>query len=147
MIGSFAGFERQRLARYRLLDELLGRRQPGGEGWSHRGPQFGTEPTALAMLALHSASIVLKEGIAPLMAHQGTKGLWGAVGDGGSMNFWATALAVNTLLILGANPATYIESVKALVRLRPVEGSWLGSLQFRFLERHVWFDPRKYGWP
>jgi hypothetical protein len=93
----------------------------------HRGAQFGTEPTALALLALHSEPIVLKEGIAPLMAHQGMDGLWGAVGDGVAINFWATALAVNTLLILEANPATYIESVKALVRLRPVEGSWLGS--------------------
>lgn len=66
MISSFAEFETQRLSRCRLLDELLRRRLLGGGGWSHRGLQFGTEPTALALLALHSASIVLKEGIAPV---------------------------------------------------------------------------------
>ena len=147
MISSFARYERQRLARCRLLDELLRRQLPAGGGWSHRGAQFGTEPTALALLALHSASIALKDGIAPLIAHQGAEGLWAAVGDGDGINFWATALAVNTLSILGTNPATYIESIRALVRLRPVEGSWLVSLKFRFLDRHVQFDPRKYGWP
>jgi hypothetical protein len=147
MHTSFATFEYQRLARGRLLEELLRRRRPGGDGWSHRGTQFGTEPTALAMLALHSGSIVTKEGIAPLMARYGIDGIWSAVGDGSGVNFWATALAVNTLAFLGAEPATYADSVEALIRSRPMEASWLVSLKFRFLDRHVQFDPRKYGWP
>lgn len=147
MISSFAGFERQRLARYRVVDELLRRRLPAEGGWSHRGTQFGTEPTALALLAMHSESIVTKEGIAPLMARQGADGLWSAVGDGTGVNFWATALAVNTLSILAADPTTYGDSLEALVRLRPLEASWLVRLKFRFLDRHVQFDPRKYGWP
>src|ERR1044071_233317 len=28
-----------------------------------------------------------------------------------------------------------------------MEASWLVSLKFRFLDRHVQFDPQKYGWP
>jgi hypothetical protein len=28
-----------------------------------------------------------------------------------------------------------------------MEASWLVNLKFRFLDRHVQFDPRKYGWP
>jgi hypothetical protein len=147
MVSSFAEFERQRLARCGLIEELLRRRLPDGGGWSHHCTQFGTEPTALALLAMHSASIVTKEGIAPLMRRQGMDGLWSAVGDGRGGNFWATALAVNTLSILDANPATYADSLDALIRLRPLEASWLVRLKFRFLDRHVQFDPRKYGWP
>ena len=147
MTGSFACFERRRLGRCRLLNELLRRRLPSGGGWSHKGTQFGTEPTALALFALHSGSIVTKEGVAPLMARQRMDGLWSAVGDGMGANFWATALAVNTLSIIGADPATYADSVGALIRSCPREACWLVSLKFRFLDRHVQFDPRKYGWP
>src|SRR5215472_14468801 len=105
MTASFACFERRRLGRCRLLNELLRRRLPSGSGWSHKGTQFGTEPTALALLALRSGSIVTKEGVAPLMARQGPDGLWSAVGDAMGGNFWATALAVNTLSTLGAELA------------------------------------------
>jgi hypothetical protein len=146
MVTSFAVIERQRLARVRLLNELLRRRLPGG-GWSHRGAQFGTEPTSLALLALHSGAVVTHEGATPLVARQGADGFWSAVGDETGANFWATALAVNTLSILGAVPATYADSVEALIRSRPMEASWLVSLKFRFLDRRVQFDPRKYGWP
>jgi hypothetical protein len=147
MTRSFANIEIQRLARCRLLEELVRRRLPSGGGWSHRGTQFGTEPTALALLALHSGAIVTQEGASPLIARQGPDGLWSAVGGEMGANIWATALAVNTLLILGAEPATYADSVEALIRSRPMERSWLVSLKFRFLDRHVQFDPRKYGWP
>ena len=147
MNRSFARIESQRLARRRLLDELLRRRLSGGGGWGHRGMQFGTEATALALLALHSGAIVTREGTSPLIARQRADGLWSAVGDSTGVTFWATALAVNTLSILGAEPATYVDSVEALIRSRPMEASWLVSLKFRFLDRHVRFDPRKYGWP
>jgi hypothetical protein len=109
--------------------------------------QFGAEPTAFALLALHSGAIVTHEGASPLIARQGADGLWSAVGDATGVNFWATALAVNTLSILGAEPVTYADSVEALIGSRPMEASWLVSLKFRFLDRHVLFDPRKYGWP
>jgi hypothetical protein len=147
MTRSFANMEIQRLARCRLLEELVRRRLPGGAGWSHGGTQFGTEATALALLALHSAAIVTQEGASPLIARQGAEGLWSAVGDGTGMNFWATAMAVNTLSILGVSPGTSADSIETLIHARPVEASWLVSLKFRFLDRHVQFDPRKYGWP
>jgi hypothetical protein len=147
MTASFACSERHRLARCRLLNELLRRRLRSGGGWSHKGRQLGTEPTALALLALHSGGIVTQEGASPLTARQGADGLWSAVGDGTGSSFWATALAVNTLSILGAEPATYADSLDALIRSRPMEASWLVSLKFRFVDRHVQFDPRKYGWP
>jgi hypothetical protein len=63
------------------------------------------------------------------------------------VNFWATSLAVNTLSILRVEPATYVNSVEALICSHPMEASWMISLKFRFLDRHVQFDPRKFGWP
>ena len=47
--------------------------------------QFGTEPTSLALLALHSsssASTVPREELEPLLACQRPNGLWPAVGNG-----------------------------------------------------------------
>ncbi len=146
MTTSLDSFEIQRLARCQLLEELLRRRMTSG-GWSHRRRQFGPEPTALALLALHSQSIPTRELIAPLFAQQGANGLWSAVGDGLVVNFWATAMAVNALMILGTNPEIFASSLYSLVQYRPLEASWLVRFKFRFSDRQVRFDPTKYGWP
>jgi hypothetical protein len=81
------------------------------------------------------------------MATQRTDGLWCAVGDEATGNFWATGLAVNTLLTLNAKPASYAHSLEVLVRGCPLEASWLVRLKFRISDRHVQFNPKKYGWP
>ena len=147
---SFAALERQRLARCRLLAELRYRRLPRPGGWSHCGAQFGTEPTSLALLALHSsssASTVPRQELEPLLACQRPNGLWPAVGDGAAgVSFWASAMAVNTLMILGAAPETFAASLDSLVHCRPLEASWLVRLKFRLSDRQVRFDPTKYGW-
>ena len=151
MSSSFVGLERRRLVYRRLLEEIRRRRLPGAGGWSHGGAQFGTEPTSLALLALYSppsGSKVTSEALAPLMTRQVLNGLWPAVGDGAAGgNFWASAMAVNTLMIFGAASGTLAASLDALLRCRPLEASWLVRLKFRFSDRQVRFDPAKYGWP
>ena len=146
-----AGLEGQRLARCRLLAELGHRRLLRPGGWSHCGAQFGTEPTSLALLAMYSSpsgSTVTREELEPLLACRRPSGLWPAVGVGAAtVSFWATALAVNTLMTLGAAPETFSSSLDALVHCRPLEGSWLVRLRFRLSDRQVRFDPKKYGWP
>jgi hypothetical protein len=113
--------------------------------------QFGTEPTSLALLALYSwpfCPTVTGDELAPLMARKQPNEFWPAVGDGApGANIWATALAVNTLMVLGATPETFAGSLDALVHCRPLEASWFLRLKFRFSDRQVRFDPRKYGWP
>jgi hypothetical protein len=150
MIRSFAALERQRLARCRLLAELRYRRLPRPGGWSHYGAQFGTEPTSLALLALHSSSsavTVPRQELGPLLACQRPNGLWPAVGnETAGVSFWASAVAVNTLMILGAAPETFAGALDSLVNCRPLEASWLVRLTFRLSDRQVRFDPTKYGW-
>jgi hypothetical protein len=147
---SFAALERQRLARCRLLAELRHRRLLGQGGWSHCGEQFGTEPTSLALLALYSlptASTVTRGETEPLLGCQRPNGLWPAVGDGAAgVSFWASAIAVNTLMILGAAPETFAGALDSLINCRPMEASWLVRLKFRLSDRQVRFDPAKYGW-
>ena len=150
MSSAFAGFENQWLVRGRLLAELRYRRLPRQGGWSHGGAQFGTEPTSLALLALCSSptsSMVPRGEMEALLERQRSDGLWPAVGDGAAgLNFWATAMAVNTLMILGATGETFAASLEALVHQRPLEASWLVRLKFRISDRQVRFDPTKYGW-
>jgi hypothetical protein len=80
---SVEAVERQRSARYRLVEELIRRQLPRKGGWSHCGAQFGTEPTSLALLALYSppsGSRVTPGDLAPLTTHQQPNGLWPPVG-------------------------------------------------------------------
>jgi hypothetical protein len=68
----------------------------------------------------------------PLLACQRPNGLWPSVGDGAAaVSFWATAMAVNTLMILGAAQETFAASLDALVHCRPLEAPWLVRLRFR----------------
>jgi hypothetical protein len=151
MSRSFVGFEKQQLVRCRILAELFRRRLAGAGGWSNCGAQCGTEPTSLALLALYSypsSSTATREELAPLRAFQQPNGLWPAVADGAAdVSFWASALAVNTLMTLGATQQTVGASLDALVHCRPREASWLVRLKFWLSDRRVRFDPRKYGWP
>ena len=150
MNRSFAALEGQRLARCRLLAELRYRRLPCPGGWSHRGAQFGTEPTSLALLALHSpspASAVPRQELEPLLACQRPNGLWPAIGDrAGDVSFWGSAIAANTLMILGAAPETFAGAIDNLVHCLPLEASWMVRLKFRLSDRQVRSDPTKYGW-
>ena len=83
-----------------------------------------------------------------MLACRRPNGRWPAVGVGAAgVSFWATALAVNTLMTLGATAETFRASLDALVHCRPLEASWLVRLKFRLSDRQVQFDPKMYGWP
>ena len=82
-----------------------------------------------------------------MLACQRPNGLWPAVGDEkADVNIWASAIAVNTLMILGTPPERLGASLDALVHWQPLEASWLVRLRFRLSGRQVRFDPTKYGW-
>jgi hypothetical protein len=127
-----------------LLDELLRRTRSSGE--SRNGVHLRSESAALALLVVRAGSMPLSEGIASLLDARLTNGLWAAFAGGGE-NFWVTAMALNTLLILHAPGSTLKRTVQALLRVRPLERSWLASMKFRLVDRNVAFNPQKYGWP
>ena len=82
-----------------------------------------------------------------LLGCQRPNGIWPAVGNGtAGVSFWSSAMAVNTLMILGAAPETFAGALDSLVNCRPLEASWLVRLKFRLSDRQVRFDPTKYGW-
>jgi hypothetical protein len=82
-----------------------------------------------------------------LLACQRPNGLWPAVWDGAAdVSFWASAIAVNTMMILSSAPETFAGALDSLVNCRPLEASWLVRLKFRLSYRQVRFDPAKYGW-
>lgn len=148
MNRSLARLESQRLARCRLLTELHYRRLPRPGGWSHCGTQFGTEPTSLALLALRSSSSSSTEELEPLLACRRPNGLWPAVRDeAAASNFWDSAIAVNTLMIMGAPSETLAGALDSLLHSRPLEASWLVRLKLRIADRQVRLDPTKFGWP
>jgi hypothetical protein len=147
MSSAFPGFEKQRLARCRLLAELRYRRLPRMGGWSHCGAQFGTEPTSLALLALDSfARLNYDERELEAFACQRPNGLAGCCDRRPGANIWATALAINTLMVLGLLLRCSPRHSTLWFRSRPLEASWLVRLKFRISDR-VRFDPTKYGWP
>ena len=125
------------------------RKLPGG-GWSHGDAQFATEPTSWALLALRSLPRVvpaLGDGFTRLMLHRQLDGLWPAASEGAGVNFWATASAVNTLMMFAANLEACAAALEAMLQRNPLEASWIVRLKFRFSDRKVRFDPTKYGWP
>lgn len=150
MSYSALSLERWRLMRCRLLTELRYRRLPRPGGWSHCGSQLGTEPTSLALLALRSSrpSPVPIDELAPLLACRRPNGLWSAVRDGDTEpNFWASAIALNTLMILCAASEIFVGALNSLLHCKPLESSWLVRLKFRIADRQVRLDPTKFGWP
>ena len=146
---SVAGVHRQMSARYRLSEELRSRQLPGTRGWSERGKQLATEPTAWALMASRSSlwpASGVREGLDALLSMRQPDGLWSAFADSTDRSLWATALASNALISLPAPVPTVLASLDALVQCYPLEASWLVRLKFRYSDRQVRFDPAKYGW-
>jgi hypothetical protein len=81
------------------------------------------------------------------MLHRQLDGFWPAANEGAGVNFWATASAVNTLMMFAANLDACAAALEAMLQRNPLEASWIVRLKFRFSDRKVRFDPTKYGWP
>jgi hypothetical protein len=82
--------------------------------------------------------MVPTEELAPLLAYRRPNGLWPAVWDGDiDVDFWASAIALNTLMILGAASEMLVGALDSLLHYKPLEASWLVRLKFRIADR-VW---------
>ena len=140
----------QEVERAKLLcAEALIRRQLPNGGWpsTHRSPQAAVEPTALALLALPLNSVGERDAVVGfLLRIQNPNGSWPAfVGDDEAGSGF-TGLALYALDRCGVGREATDRAIRWLLRTRGRESHLLWKWKFRILDRHVRFDPGKFGW-
>jgi hypothetical protein len=131
------------------VQELIHRQLPEG-GWPFTTDttQSAVEPTALALLALPSNSVRERDAaIRFLLRIQNANGSWptfsGDDGEGSGL----TGLALFALNCCRAQGMMTNRAVHWLLESRGWESHWLWKWKFRTSDRHVRFDPDKFGWP
>lgn len=131
------------------VQELIDRQLPEG-GWPFTSDtsQSALEPTALALLALPSNSARERGTAIRFLLHmQNANGSWPAFSgdDGGGSGL--TGLALYALNRCCAQGTVTNRAVHWLIESRGWESHWLWKWKFRTSDRHVRFDPDKFGWP
>jgi hypothetical protein len=134
---------------YACVQELIDRQLPEG-GWPFTSDtsQSALEPTALALLALPSNSVRERDTAIRFLLHmQNANGSWPAFSgdDGGGSGL--TGLALYALNRCCAQGTVTNRAVHWLIESRGWESHWLWKWKFRTSDRHVRFDPDKFGWP
>lgn len=130
------------------LRALCNRQLPEG-GWPFTASanQTAVEPTALACLALPpNLATERNAGIRCLLHLQNPNGSWPAFrGDERGSGY--TGLALYALKRRGEQGLATSRAVHWLLHSRGWESHWLWKWKFRTSDRHVRFDPDKFGWP
>ena len=116
--------------------------------YGYTTPQFATEPTCFALLALSRTLTTssMEDHLRVLMSCQRSDGFWPAVDRDSGPGVWATAVAANTLVEFSPADRALRLGIRALLDANPQEAHWLYRLRFRTTDTHVRFDPDKYGW-
>lgn len=131
------------------VQELIHRQLPEG-GWPFTTDttQSAVEPTALALLALPSSSAREREAAIPfLLSIQNPNGSWPAFRGDDAEGSGLTGLALYALNRCCAQGTMTNRAVQWLIESRGRESHWLWKWKFRTSDRHVRFDPDKFGWP
>jgi len=135
-------------AGFACLQALVERQLPGG-GWPSAGTaqQMAVEPTALALLALPSTVARTRfTAITSLLHTQNPNGSWPAFSGDDQHGSGYTGLAVYALHHCGESGMPTRRAVTWLLRSRGCESRWLCKWKFRTTDRHVRFNPDKFGW-
>ena len=127
---------------------LVKRRLPSG-GWSFNlSDQWSTEMTALALLGLRlEGGSACAKGMELLLSQQNPDGSWPAFRGDAPEGSWTTALAVLVLIRLNGGWSAVEKGMQWLLQERGRESEWFEKWRYRLLDRHVQFNPEKYGWP
>jgi hypothetical protein len=132
-----------------LLAELALRQLPCG-GWAAlaSSSQPAIEPTCYSALALASAPVGdIERALAFLLRTQNPNGSWPAFAGDDQDGAWVTSLALMALPeVMPAIPAR-LQGFHWLMNCAGKESNWFWKWKFRTADRHVRFDPDKYGWP
>ena len=135
-----------------LLEELqmeIERRTLSGGGWaSGNALTAGIETTCYGLMALrHDQEPARGKAIAVLSRTQHPDGSWPAFEGDDPEGCWTTALALIALIFVSVSRTHLDDSFGRLLNSRGREGQWPWNWKFRTVDRHVQFDPDKYGWP
>jgi hypothetical protein len=136
-------------ARILCTEGLIRSQLPHG-GWpsTRHSVQAAIEPTGLALLALplNSAS---ERGAAIhfLLRIQNPNGSWPAFVGDDEKGSGLTGLALYALHHCGVEGSATDRATHWLLRSQGRESNWLWKWKFRIFDRHVRFDPGKFGWP
>jgi len=136
--------------RSELAAILLSRQLPCG-GWAALpgSSQAALEPTALSFLALGSVAnrAACDRARQFLLGSQNPNGSWPAFLGDDKEGSWVTSL-----VLIGLR--NFVEDIPARLRgfawlssSAGKESNWLWRWKFRTTDRHVQFDPDKFGWP
>lgn len=134
----------------RDLRALLAQRQLPSGGWAavSASSQPALEPTALACVTLgREFPSVRDRAIQFLLSIQNANGSWPVFEGDEQEGAWTTALV---LLALHDGVEAIPQRLKGfgwLVDSAGQESHWLWRWKFRTADRHVRFDPDKFGWP
>jgi hypothetical protein len=120
----------------------------GGWPCSGRSAQAAVEPTALALLALPlKAAFQRGAAIAFLLRTQNPNGSWPAFVGDDEKGSGLTGLALYALHRCSVEGVATDRAIRWLLRSQGRESNWLWKWKFRIFDRHVRFDPGKFGWP
>jgi hypothetical protein len=132
-----------------VLAELALRQLPCG-GWAAlaSSSQPAIEPTCYAALALGSAPVGdIERAQDFLLRTQNRNGSWPVVPGDDQEGGWVTSLAVIALRDLVPAIPARSQGFHWLLNCSGKESNWFWKWKFRTVDRHVRFDPDKYGWP
>jgi squalene cyclase len=132
------------------LKETLVERQSRDGGWpfTEDSSQSALEPTCLALLAVDTGDLsVRNRAIRFLLDTQNPNGSWPAFVGDDTEGCGLTGLALYALQRCGISGQATERAMRWLLNLRGWESHWLWKWKFRTTDRHVRFDPDKFGWP
>ena len=136
-----------------VLDDLvavLAHRQLQSGGWAAlvSSSQPTLEPTCFSVLALGSQPIgVLERAQNFLLRTQNSNGSWPVFPGDDQEGAWVTSLAVIALRDLVPAIPARLKGFYWLMNSAGRESHWFWKWKFRTADRHVRFDPDKFGWP
>jgi hypothetical protein len=132
-----------------LLAELALRQLPCG-GWAAlaSSSQPAIEPTCYSALALGSVPAGDIEHAQDFLLHtQNPNGSWPVFPGDDQEGGWVTSLAVMALRDAASAIPARLQGFHWLLNCAGKESNWFWKWKFRTADRHVRFDPDKFGWP
>ncbi len=132
-----------------LPAELICRQLPCG-GWSAlaSSAQPALEPTCYSVLALGSQPADVRERAHSLLLRaQNPNGSWPVFAGDDHDGSWVTSLVSIALRDLVPAIPARLKGLHWLLSSAGKEANWFWKWKFRTADRHVRFDPDKFGWP